>query len=178
MKHRYYLWLREYDNRLFLWCNHSLSHPVLDRLLKGLTHLGSAAFTILFSLSIILFSAEPWQRTGWLSLIALTVSHLLAVLIKKTFQRNRPYDVLQQAKLFIHPLKDYSFPSGHTTAAFSTFIPFLFADPGLAGILLPLAFIVGLSRICLGVHYPSDVLAGGLVGTITAILVVLIAGAA
>lgn len=56
MRHRYYLRLREYDNRLFLWCNHSLSHPWLDRILKGLTHLGSAVFTITLTL---LWSSSP-----------------------------------------------------------------------------------------------------------------------
>lgn len=178
MKHRYYLRLREYDNRLFLWCNHSLSHPWLDLILKGLTHLGSAAFTIALTISVVVFATGTWQRAGWLSLIALTLSHLLAVVIKKRFQRTRPYEALQDARISIHPLKDYSFPSGHTTAAFSTFIPFLFAAPGLAQVLLPLAIIVGLSRIYLGVHYPSDVLAGGLVGAATALLVVLGAGLA
>ncbi|MGG6313811.1 phosphatase PAP2 family protein [Paenibacillus macerans] len=178
MRHRYFLRLREYDDRLFLWCNHSLSHPVLDRILKGLTHFGSAAFTIAFTISVILLASGPLQRAGWLSLIALTLSHLLAVLIKKRFQRTRPYEALQQARISIHPLKDYSFPSGHTTAAFSAFIPFLFAAPALAQLLLPLACVVGLSRIYLGVHYPSDVLAGGLVGSVTALLVVLFAGIA
>lgn len=178
MRHRYYLRLREYDNRLFLWCNHSLSHPWLDRILKGVTHLGSAAFTIALTISVVVFATGSWQRAGWHSLIALTLSHLLAVLIKKRFQRTRPYEALQNARISIHPLKDYSFPSGHTTAAFSTFIPFLFAAPGLAQVLLPLAFIVGLSRIYLGVHYPSDVLAGGLVGAVAALLVVLSAGLA
>ncbi|MCK8486441.1 phosphatase PAP2 family protein [Paenibacillus sp. MBLB2552] len=178
MRHRYYLRLREYDNRLFLWCNHSLSHPWLDRILKGVTHLGSAAFTIALTISVVVFATGSWQQAGWRSLIALTLSHLLAVLIKKRFQRTRPYEALQNARISIHPLKDYSFPSGHTTAAFSTFIPFLFASPGLAQVLLPLAFIVGLSRIYLGVHYPSDVLAGGLVGAATALLVVLSAGLA
>ncbi|SMF19697.1 undecaprenyl-diphosphatase [Paenibacillus barengoltzii] len=176
MRHRYYLRLREYDNRLFLWCNHSLSHPWLDRILKGLTHLGSAVFTITLTLSVVLFTTGVWQRAGWHSLIALSVSHLLAVVIKKRFQRTRPYEALQNVRISVHPLKDYSFPSGHTTAAFSTFIPLLYAAPGLAQLLLPLACIVGLSRIYLGVHYPSDVLAGGLLGAATALLVVLSAG--
>lgn len=178
MRHRYYLRLREYDDRLFCWCNQSISHPLLDRLLKALTHLGSAAFTVPFAISVILFTNGIWQRAGWLSLSALIISHMLAVLIKRRFQRVRPYDVLAQAKMSILPLKDYSFPSGHTTAAFSTFIPFLFVAPSLTQVLLPLACMVGLSRIYLGVHYPSDVLAGAMVGTLTALALVLGAGIA
>lgn len=173
MKNRYYLRMREYDNRLFLWCNHRLRNRWLDGFLKKFTHMGSAAFTIGCVLSVILFAEGPWRRTGWLSLIALTVSHLLAVLIKNAFQRVRPYNALAQAQIAILPLKDYSFPSGHTTAAFSVAIPFLFVAPGLAQILLPLASIVGLSRIYLGVHYPSDCLAGCFLGSGTALLVVL-----
>ncbi|MGV2794782.1 phosphatase PAP2 family protein, partial [Clostridium perfringens] len=75
---------------------------------------------------------------------------------------------LAQAQIAILPLKDYSFPSGHTTAAFSVAIPFLFVAPGLAQILLPLASIGGLSRIYRGVHYPSDCRAGCFLGSGTA----------
>ncbi|KFM94277.1 phosphatase PAP2 family protein [Paenibacillus macerans] len=178
MRYRYYERLREYDNRLFFWCNHKLSHPALDLVLKGITHLGGAAFTIAVTLSVILFAAGPWPKAGWKSLCALALSHLAAVLVKRTFQRTRPYAALRGARISIRPLKDYSFPSGHTTAAFSIAVPFLFTAPGLAQILLPLAFIVGMSRIYLGVHCPSDCLAGGLIGALTALLVVLLAGAA
>jgi undecaprenyl-diphosphatase len=61
-------------------------------------------------------------------------------------------------------LKDHSFPSGHTTAVFSVIVPFLLQTPSLAAVLIPLGLSVGISRIYLGLHYPSDVIAGGILG--------------
>ncbi|QYR19412.1 phosphatase PAP2 family protein [Paenibacillus sp. sptzw28] len=176
MKARCYQWLRERDNRMFLWCNHTLSHFVLDRLLRWTTHIGSAACTILCMLGVILFAPEPWRGIGWQGLAALSFSHILAVIVKKKIQRSRPYEAIQGTKILINPLKDYSFPSGHTTAVFSTVTPFLFASDWISYLLLPLAFTVGLSRIYLGVHYPSDCMAGCLIGMATALLIVIVAG--
>lgn len=176
MKERCFLWMRERDNRLFLWCNHTIRHAVLDRLLKGITHIGSAACTILCMLSVILFAKEPWRDAGWQGLAALAISHVAAVIVKKTFKRQRPYETMSQAAIAISPLKDYSFPSGHTTAVFSTVTPFIFEAVWISYFLLPIAFAVGLSRIYLGVHYPSDCAAGCLIGTVTALLVVAAAG--
>ncbi len=70
----------------------------------------------------------------------------------------------------INPLKDHSFPSGHTTAIFSVVVPLLLYMPVLTIILAPIALSVGISRIYLGLHYPSDVLAGLCLGTLTGII--------
>ncbi|MGV2686250.1 phosphatase PAP2 family protein, partial [Clostridium perfringens] len=71
------------------------------------------------------------------------------------------------------PMKDHSFPSGHSTAIFSIITPCLFITPWLSLLLILLALTVSLSRIYLGFHYPSDCLAGCFVGTTSALLIVL-----
>ena len=69
-----------------------------------------------------------------------------------------------------------SFPSGHTTAAFASMVPlFLMGRKRVSWLALVFAFMMGVSRIYLVVHYPSDVLGGLLVGTVAGILAVLIA---
>ena len=73
---------------------------------------------------------------------------------------------------FRNPLTDHSFPSGHTTAVFSVTVPFMTMEPILLATLLPVALIVGFSRIYLGLHYPSDVLAGATIGTLVALATV------
>ncbi|WP_082926782.1 phosphatase PAP2 family protein [Paenibacillus tuaregi] len=168
----FWRWLQTWEQRVFNWCNQSISHPVLSRVLAAMTHMGGALFTLTCSLSISLLAPEPWRTAGIQSFAALAVSHLAAVLMKKLIRRPRPYLALPDTNLILKPLKDHSFPSGHTTAVFSIVVPFLFTLPALAIILLPLAAGVGLSRVYLGVHYPSDCLAGGLIGISCALLAV------
>lgn len=163
--------LRDWDRRIFLWCNGLGISPALDRLLRVCTCFGGAAFTVGVTLSVALFAAEPLAAYGRKSFSALAISHLLAACIKRRLRRMRPYEALPQVKIKIAPLCDYSFPSGHTSAAFSTALPFLFAFPWGLYVVLPLACLVGLSRVYFGVHYPSDCAAGALLGMATAGLV-------
>ena len=83
---------------------------------------------------------------------------------------------MPETKMLVYPLKDHSFPSGHTTAIFSVLTPFVFHLPSLALPLLALGSLVALSRIYLGHHYPSDVLVGVLLGGGSGILSTLILG--
>ncbi|MGC6587172.1 phosphatase PAP2 family protein [Paenibacillus sp. Dod16] len=157
--------LRRFDHRVFVWCNQTISNRAFDRLFGGITHLGGATFTILSALLIAWAAFEAWDITAYQSAIALTVSHLIVVLIKKIVRRDRPFRVLEQVKIGNFPLKDYSFPSGHTTAIFAVITPLLFLVSPLPTILLLiLAVLVGLSRIYWGYHYPTDCLAGSLIG--------------
>ncbi|WP_010275745.1 phosphatase PAP2 family protein [Paenibacillus senegalensis] len=161
------------DHNLFVWCNQRISHAVLDQLLGIITHMGGAIFTIVSALLVAWLAPEEWSTIGIQSLFALTVSHIIAVIIKRKVQRIRPFRILQQVRVGKFPLKDYSFPSGHTTAIFALVTPFLFiVSPAISLLLLLLAVLVGLSRVYWGYHYPTDCVVGGAIGFITALLVV------
>ncbi len=106
------------------------------------------------------------QRKGWKNLASLTIAYVSSAQLKKIFDRQRP-----AAKYsFIDPYKNvtqHSFPSGHTTLAFSTattlslnFKKWYVVVPAYLW-----AGAMGYSRMHLGVHYPSDVLAGAVLGT-------------
>lgn len=138
-----------------------------NQLLKGMrmiTHAGGARFTTITTLFVCLFSSGLIQKTAFSAFLSLVFSHLIVVLIKRFLPRNRPYLVLPNAFVVENPFKDHSFPSGHTTAIFSASFPFMTVYPSLIVPLLLLACLVGLSRIVLGLHYPSDVLAGATIG--------------
>lgn len=164
-------WLQYRELAIFRLVNNRMRSGLLDLLLNRITHLGGATLTIVFTLFMSFFAAKPWNSVALHSFIALAMSHLPVAVMKKKYPRLRPYLVLPQTNTCKKPLTDHSFPSGHTTAIFSVIIPFVVAMPILALFLLPLAVIVALSRIYLGLHYPSDCAAGAVVGTTAALLV-------
>ncbi|WP_348624742.1 phosphatase PAP2 family protein [Paenibacillus peoriae] len=157
------------EQQLFKWINGRLHNRFLNFWLYYLTHLGGATFTIASTLLIWWLAPNPWKDTGMKGAIALGVSHIPVAIVKKLYPRIRPYLALPGTNTFRNSLSDHSFPSGHTTAIFSATVPFMLQSPMLTLLLLPVATIVGFSRIYLGLHYPTDVLAGAVIGTSAAI---------
>ena len=116
------------------------------------------------------FRSGTLHQAAIATAISLAISHIPVQILKRWYPRKRPYLTIQDAKYPVHPLQDHSFPSGHTTAVFSVFIPFICYNPNLLIFLLPLALCVGISRIYLGLHYPSDVFVGMCLGTCSGII--------
>jgi undecaprenyl-diphosphatase len=162
----------EKECNLFYLLNSLFERKKLNTFFRHITHLGGARMTISITMLILLFSTMPIRLWGIQSAVSLAGSHLLVALIKKVYPRNRPYLSLAQARVLPNPLKDHSFPSGHSTAIFSLVTPYIIHVPSLAVLLLPAALCVGFSRIFLGLHYPSDVLVGSILGTMFGILAV------
>lgn len=79
--------------------------------------------------------------------------------------------MLSDINTFNVPIDYYSFPSGHTTAIFSVNTILAFYFPMLEAVFIALACLVGLSRLYLGVHYPSDVLIDLMIGVVFAYIV-------
>ena len=88
----------------------------------------------------------------------------LYALIKRTAARPRPYETHDEIALLALPLDRYAFPSGHTMHAVAFTIIAGQAHPELLWVLAPFTALVAVSRIVLGLHDPSDVVAGGVVG--------------
>jgi len=92
----------------------------------------------------------------------------LYIALKKSFRRHRPFVAVSGASALIVPSDKFSLPSGHTTAAFVMATLTLGLLPAFAAFAYGLAVLIGLSRVVLGVHYPSDILAGAVLGTLCA----------
>lgn len=160
----------ETDRKIFRGINRHYQIRLLNAFFRTITHLGSASFTISIILLMILFAEGELRRTAIASATALALSHLPVHLIKKWYPRKRPYISLENSFFPNNPLADHSFPSGHTTAIFSIILPFVLFIPAFAVALLSLATIVALSRVYLGLHYPTDIFAGSLLGSAVGIL--------
>jgi undecaprenyl-diphosphatase len=154
----------DFECKLFRSVNRHFDHKLLNFYFRNITHLGGATATIAACIFLMFFTRGLVQATSIASAASLLISHLPVAIVKKLYPRKRPYLALLETKVAANPLEDHSFPSGHTTAIFSVIIPFILYMPQLAIILLPLALSIGYSRMYLGLHYPSDVLAGCLLG--------------
>lgn len=172
-------WLKTNEQRVLIWANRrpagGKQHTLLGRWLSTVTHMGGATFTLATALLYALLAPAPWNTTGWQCLIAVIISHLPVAIVKRKFKRLRPYQALPDVNTCPKPLRDSSFPSGHTTAIFAWLVPILLTGGIWLAILVPAALLIGVSvgwsRMYLGLHYPSDVAAGALIGTVTAIAV-------
>jgi undecaprenyl-diphosphatase len=132
--------------------------------------------TYVIILPLILFITNPSS----LSLIFqvyfldLLIENSLYLIIKKTFKRNRPSDKLYGVNQLIHPPDKFSFPSGHTSSAVGVACIMSYFFPQFALPIIAFACCVSVSRLILKVHFPTDIIAGSLLGVCSAKVALLI----
>ena len=127
----------------------------LDAVMPFISKLGDGG-AIWIALTLVLMLFRKTRRTGYMLALSLVLGLLIG--------RVRPYDANPDFVLLIERLSDYSFPSGHTLASFEAAAVLLMQYRAKAVPALVLALLIAFSRLYLYVHYPSDVLAGALLG--------------
>jgi len=155
-----------WESEILLWIQSHLRNPVTDPLVSIFTQLGnSGVLFILLTLALLLYPKT--RRVGLAAALGLLCSLLFTNLcLKLLFQRVRPWVDFPAILPLVSEGDPNSFPSGHTSAAFAFALAVLRADRRRwvrIGVIV-LAVCMGLSRLYVGVHYPSDVLAGFIVG--------------
>lgn len=164
-------WLINLDGDILLWIQENIRNGILTPIMKLITHLGDAGiFWIVLTLVLLIF--KKTRKVGIMSAMALICSLLINnIILKNLFARTRPYEVVDGLTRLIEKQSDYSFPSGHTGSSFAAGVVMFKELPKKFGIpLLILAILISLSRLYVGVHYPTDVLAGVITGTISALI--------
>lgn len=160
------------DESILLWIQNNLRIEFLSPIVKLFTFLGNAGM-IWIVLSLLMIFWKPTRRAGLLGGLALFFSLIFTnFTLKLFFARSRPYLVIGELIPLITSMDPNSFPSGHTSAAFSAGIVWskTLSNPWIRIGAVVQAVFMGLSRLYVGVHYPSDVLVGALVGIIYALL--------
>jgi undecaprenyl-diphosphatase len=160
------------DRALFLrWAVAGSATRRIRLLWVVITHIGGATCSIFAAIAPRLFGATgELARSATQALQTLVISHLVVQLVKRTVGRPRPSRAVLIATSVREP-DQFSFPSGHSAAAMSVAFMYALAFPTLAAPLLAIAFVVGMSRVCLGVHYPGDVLVGQAIAVLTGVVV-------
>lgn len=154
----------ELDAKLCVRVNKTSQYRWVRNLFRTVSRLGDGVFWYSLMLGAMMFDTQlGMQAAIHMALVGLTGTLLYKWLKGKTL-RPRPYEVRQDIWLTGRPLDRFSFPSGHTLHAVAFTAVALSYYPSLAIVLLPFTLLVGLSRVVLGLHYPSDVLAGASIG--------------
>jgi len=155
---------KRFDDTFLDLINKRMQTRYLDVFMFRVTDLGGAIFSSLILLLFFIFGNNYIRLIGFEAFIALLISQVIAHSLKKSLSRERPYKIIEQLNTYGIDLNDYSFPSGHTTASFSIATTIAINIPRLSLIVFFLAMVVGVSRIYLGVHYPTDVAVGIILG--------------
>lgn len=156
--------LKEFDHYFMELINNKMKTRHLDGFMYKITNLGGVLFTSLIVLFIMFFTSKRNEYLGFEVFISLMICQGIVYSLKAALSRERPYKILEHLNTFGIEMKDYSFPSGHSAASFSIATTIALNIPRIGIYVFALAMIIGVSRIYLGVHYPTDVAAGIILG--------------
>lgn len=155
----------------------SIHNPVLNLIMYFFTCLGNAGiFWILLALALLTVLPKKYRKVGLTMAIALILSLIMCNGVMKNFyHRVRPFvtdPTLQETELYgiFATIHDWSFPSGHTSASFAAAVAmFMWYKKEGTGALI-IAALVSISRLYLTVHYPTDVLASLILGSLYGVI--------
>jgi undecaprenyl-diphosphatase len=161
--------IHSYDVSVFTWVMQRKSQKLLVRCARGISKTGDGYLYLLVAAVLWLIRGPVETRLLGCMAVAFLIERTLYFVIKNAFKRDRPQAALNITS-FIVPSDKFSFPSGHTSAAFVMATLLGWYLPVLMPLLFIWAALVGMARVVLGVHFPTDTLIGALMGSSIALL--------
>lgn len=163
-------WIQGIDWTILNWIQKVFRCEFLDFVVPKITALGNKG-AIWLVLALILTISKKYRKYGIAMFAALAAGALIGnIMLKPLVARSRPC-WLEAIELLIRNPSDYSFPSGHTLSSTIGAYMLTSANRKFGWIAIPLAVLIALSRLYLYVHFPSDVLAGAIIGILVGIFV-------
>lgn len=173
--------MKDLDLIIFNFLNGGANYyPYLDTFFILLTSYFAYAFSLgvgMYVLFVVPYQRRIWSeklraiRQGLEFFLTAGFTWFAVFVIKNLVARPRPFLVIENVKMLLPNESGYSFPSGHASLTFAVATTVFLHHKRLGIYLYAFALIVALSRIYVGVHYPSDVLAGAAVGIIVSVIV-------
>lgn len=165
------------DEKLFYFINLSLANHLLDVLMTGITTKQNWYLPggIIWLFLIIKGGRRGRIFAGLIVLAIVLSDQISSSLLKPYIARFRPCKTLDGFRLLVHCGSKYGFPSSHATNAAAIATLFVFYNRNWAWLWVGVAFLIGISRVYVGVHYPFDVLAGWMLGILISLGLVILA---
>ncbi|MBE7043300.1 MAG: phosphatase PAP2 family protein [Ruminococcaceae bacterium] len=155
-----------FDTFLLEWIQEVLQNETLDILFPFITMLGNKGM-LWIMIALFLFCFKQYRKLALTMILSLILGLLLGNLILKPLVgRIRPFQANRFFNLLIPPPKDFSFPSGHTLSSFAAASVLLTEEKRMGIPAMIVAGLIAFSRLYLYVHYPSDVIAGIILGVL------------
>ena len=164
--------LNNFDIGILNFIRDNLTNPIMDKIMVFITSMGDSGF-IWIVIAIILLAQKKYRKVGIILLSALLLNLVLGeVIIKNIVQRPRAFITYPDISIIINPPDSYSFPSGHTASSFTAALIIGHYLRNWKYEAYALASLIAFSRLYLYVHYPTDIICGILLGTISALITI------
>lgn len=166
--------LNQFEIGILDFIRETFSCKFLDYFFVGVTSLSNKGIFWIV-LAVILLCFKKTRKTGICLGVVLLIGEILGnQILKKLFERPRPYTVNPDVTLIVDKLSSFSFPSGHSRCAVECAVAIFYNNKKWGIAAITVAVLTCLSRLYLYVHYPTDVLAGAALGVIDGLLAIFI----
>lgn len=165
---RAFKWFDELELSLCVFFNRAIDWRLIRLFFVAISRLGNGVFWYTLMILMAVYDyPNGIQNAAQMGAVGL-VCVIIYKSLKNNLVRQRPYISWQQITSGTAPLDMYSFPSGHTLHAVAFCIVATAQYPILGWLLIPFTVLIALSRVILGLHYPTDVVVGAIIGGLVA----------
>lgn len=155
----------------FLYALQNIHNPILDKIMIVLSTIGDAGL-LWIGVAILLICMKKYRKCGLQVAVAMLLTFIVGNLIlKNMIHRDRPCWIDPSITLLVKSPSDFSFPSGHSMNGFTASVSILLCDKKLGIAAVILAAAIAFSRLYNFVHFPTDVIAGIVIGIVSALFV-------